>query len=61
LLKTVPIRATTSSEGAGIDGKASKIETYVDIDHGKMTIIDNGNGMTPETLTTLLSSKGHPI
>jgi hypothetical protein len=46
---------------AGIDGKASAIEAYVDIDHGKMTVIDNGNGMSPETFTALLNSKGHPI
>jgi hypothetical protein len=42
----------------GIDGKSSSIEAFVDIDNGQMTIVDNGEGITPETLTNILNSSG---
>ena len=41
-----------------VDGKASSIEAYIDIESGTMTVIDNGQGITPESLTAILDSKG---
>lgn len=42
----------------GIDGKATSIEAFVDVENGRMTIIDNGEGITPETLKNVVSSSG---
>jgi DNA mismatch repair ATPase MutL len=42
----------------GMDAKATSIETFIDIDNGRLTVIDNGHGMTPDTLTQILNSAG---
>jgi len=42
----------------GMDAKATSIEVFVDIDNGRITVIDNGQGMTPDTLTRILNSSG---
>jgi DNA mismatch repair ATPase MutL len=56
---TLPQRV--SFNGPGIDGNASSIEGYIDIDGGKITVIDNGQGITPESLTVISNSKGSAI
>ena len=42
----------------GVDGKSISIEAFVDVENGRMTIIDNGEGITPETLEKILNSSG---
>jgi len=42
----------------GMDAKATSIETFIDIANGRITVIDNGPGMTPDTLTQILNSAG---
>ena len=42
----------------GMDAKATSIEAFIDIDNGRLTVIDNGHGMTPDTLTQILNSAG---
>ena len=43
---------------AGIDANSTSIEAFVDIDCGRITVIDNGQGMTPDTLNKILNSSG---
>jgi len=40
----------------GMDAKATSIEVFVDVDNGRITVIDNGEGMTPDTLSQILNS-----
>jgi DNA mismatch repair ATPase MutL len=42
----------------GMDAKATSIEAFIDIDNGRITVIDNGHGMTPDALTQMLNSAG---
>ena len=49
-LKNLPMR--------GMDAKGTSIEAFVDIENGRITVIDNGHGMTPDTLTQILNSAG---
>jgi DNA mismatch repair ATPase MutL len=42
----------------GMDAKATSIEAFIDIANGRITVIDNGHGMTPDTLTQILNSTG---
>jgi hypothetical protein len=42
----------------GVDGKSTSIEAFVDVENGRMTIIDNGEGITPDTLEKILNSSG---
>jgi len=46
----------SASIDVGIDCKATSIEAFVDVENGRMTIIDNGEGITPETLKNMSSS-----
>jgi len=46
------------SNRAAVDGKASSIEAYIDIESGMITVIDDGQGIIPESLTAILNSKG---
>ena len=52
------LRQPLRSKVAAVDGKASSIEAYIDIERGTITVIDNGQGITPESLTAILDSKG---
>ena len=42
----------------GVDAKATSIEAFIDIDKGRITLIDNGQGISPDTLTHILHSSG---
>jgi signal transduction histidine kinase len=39
-----------------LEGKAEWIEAFADIDNGRLTVIDDGEGITPETLNEILNS-----
>jgi len=41
----------------GIQGKATSIDAFVDIDQGRLTIVDNGLGMSPDTLELMRKDK----
>jgi signal transduction histidine kinase len=46
-----------SNNEIGIDGQATSIEAFIDIDQGRITVIDNGDGIAPDILSGILN---HP-
>jgi DNA mismatch repair ATPase MutL len=50
--KAPPFRLTKE----GLDGNSTNIEAFIDIDHGRMTVVDNGEGITPDILNAILKS-----
>ena len=52
---------------SGLEGKSESIEVFIDIDNGRITVIDDGKGITPDTLSGILnsarrlSSHGHSL
>lgn len=48
----------TANVDVGLDGKSTSIEAFVDVENGRMTIIDNGEGISPVIFEKVLNSSG---
>jgi DNA mismatch repair ATPase MutL len=46
---------------AGVESKATSIEVFVDVENGRITVVDNGQGITPDALSTIVSSSSFNI
>lgn len=44
-----------------LDANSTSIEAFSDIENSRLTVIDNGNGITPDDLSSILKSIRSPI